>query len=442
MMLGSEGSLQELAGGLRLKVRIQHPDVHERTDRRGSYWYFRYWDDVFQPDHTTKAVRRFRVIGPSRGDNRLSKKQAEVERDKFLAKINKPTIQEKIADGLVLFSKMVEKYKAAHVEAEVAGRFLLAKPTRLKYLIHLEQRIVPRWGDRRLCEIPPDEVQQWLFETCDSWHMMNDLRGIMSGIYTKAEEWGYWPEGRRNPISRVKIGEKWSVRPERILTEEETVRVLARVSDPNLLVVETAIATGARISEILGLKWRHVDLRSGVIHIEQRNWRGDIDDPKSKTSKRPLTLGYLVDRFRLKATTDGAQPDRWVFVRTDGSWLTLWDSGVRQALKRAAAAEDCDFPGLGPHSFRRANITWRQEVGGSSIEASKIAGHSTVRMTEEYTKIQLGRQEELTRLIQERLASAGAKLSGEHGADSEIPAPPSSKFVELDVTAAGLQTIH
>ena len=54
----------------------------------------------------------------------------------------------------------------------------------------------------------------------------------MSGIYTKAAEWGYWPEGRRNPISRVKIGEKWSVRPERILTEEETVKVLARLSDP------------------------------------------------------------------------------------------------------------------------------------------------------------------------------------------------------------------
>jgi hypothetical protein len=57
--------------------------------------------------------------------------------------------------------------------------------------------------------------------------MMNDLRGIMSGIYTKAEEWGYWPEGRRNPMSRVKIGSKWSVRSERILTEKETVKVLA-----------------------------------------------------------------------------------------------------------------------------------------------------------------------------------------------------------------------
>jgi integrase len=407
MMLADDGNLLSLTGGLKLKVRIQHPGVHERTDRGEPHWYFRYWDDVLRPDGTLKPIRRIQSIGPSRGDNRLSKKQAEVERDKFLARLNKPTIEEKIADGLILMSKMVEKYRAAHVEAQVAGRFLLAKPTRLKYLLHLEQRIVPKWGDRRLAEIRPDEVQQWLFETCESWHMMNDLRGILSGIYTKAEEWGYWPEGRRSPISRVKIGQKWCVRPERILTEEETVRVLARLSDPNLLVVETAIATGARISEILGLTWQHVDLERGVIYIVQRNWRGDIDDPKSRTSKRPLTLGYLIDRYRVKAASDCAKPEKWVFVRTDGSGLPLWDSGVRQALKRAAAADGCDFPGLGPHSFRRANITWRQEVGGSSIEASKIAGHSTVRMTEEYTKIQLTRQEELTRRIQERLASAG-----------------------------------
>ena len=422
-MLATEANLLSLTGGLRLKVRIQHPKVHERTDRRGSYWFFRYRDDILQADGSTKAVRKFRVIGPSSGENRLLKKQAEVERDKFLAKINKPTLQEKIADGLVLFSKMVEKYRAAHVEAQVAGRFLLAKPTRDKYVIHLEQRIVPKWGSRRLIEISPDEVQQWLFETCDSWHMMNDLRGIMSGIFTKAEEWGYWPEGRRNPISRVKIGEKWSVRPERILTEEQTVKVLARLNDPNLLILETAIATGARISVLLGLKWCHDDLQGGVLRIVQRNWRGDIDDPKSKKSKRPLTLGYLVDRYRLKAISDKAQPDTWVFVRTDGSGLPLWDSGVRQAMKRAAVEEGCDFEGLGPHSFRRANITWRQEVGASSIEASKIAGHSTVRMTEEYTKVQLKRQDATTRLIQERLANVGAKPEVANGSGKHAPVP-------------------
>jgi integrase len=90
----------------------------------------------------------------------------------------------------------------------------------------------------------------------------------------------------------------------------------------------------------------------------------------------------------------------------------MWDSSVRKELHRAAAAEGCDFPGLGPHSFRRANITWRQEVGGSSIEASKIAGHATVRMTEEYTIVQLGRQEELTRRIQEKLIRARERAAG------------------------------
>ncbi len=80
-----------------------------------------------------------------------------------------------------------------------------------------------------------------------------------------------------------------------------------------------------------------------------------------------------------------------------------------KVVKRAADAEGCDFPGFGPHSFRRANITLLQAVGGSSIEASKMAGHSTVRMTEEYTKIQLTRQEEPTRLIQDRFANVGGR---------------------------------
>src|SRR5205807_5138656 len=72
----------------------------------------------------------------------------------------------------------------------------------------------------------------------------------------------------------------------------------------------------------------------------------------------------------------------------------MWDSGVRNALKLAAVAESCDFLGLGPPSLRRANITWRQEVGGSNIETSQIAGHANTKITEEYTVVQLRRQEE------------------------------------------------
>jgi hypothetical protein len=89
----------------------------------------------------------------------------------------------------------------------------------------------------------------------------------------------------------------------------------------------------------------------------------------------------------------------------------LWDSGVRDALYQAAEAEGCDFPGLGSHSFRRANITWRQQVGGSAIEASKIAGHD-LEMTGEYTFVAPECQNELTRRIQEKLASTSNKSQG------------------------------
>ena len=54
---------------------------------------------------------------------------------------------------------MVDKYKAAHVEAQVAGPFPAGEADALRSTqLHLEQRIVPKWGDRRLCEINPDEV--------------------------------------------------------------------------------------------------------------------------------------------------------------------------------------------------------------------------------------------------------------------------------------------
>src|SRR5882757_9588630 len=107
--------------------------------------------------------------------------------------------------------------------------------------------------------------------------------------------------------------------------------------------------------------------------------------------------------------------DEFVFQQKRAPGRPLWDSGVRDALHQAAEAEGCDFEGLGPHSFRRANITWRQQVGGSAIEASKIAGHSDLEMTGEYTFVTPERQNELTRRIQEKLAGIAARPHGKSG---------------------------
>jgi integrase len=137
-----------------------------------------------------------------------------------------------------------------------------------------------------------------------------------------------------------------------------------------------------------------------------------VDVPKTKNSRRVLTLGALVVRYKdWVKKQDITQPQQWLFAQDDDPQRPMWDSGVRKALKIAARAAGYDFLGFGLHSLRRANITWRQEVGASSIEASKIAGHSSVNMTNDYTHVQLKRQDDLTRRRQERVSKTIQKFS-------------------------------
>jgi len=70
---------------------------------------------------------------------------------------------------------------------------------------------------------------------------------IMSRVFYYAEGHGLWEEGKRSPASKAKLGKKHHKYERRILSFDETARVLARLEEPNLLVIETCIATGARI---------------------------------------------------------------------------------------------------------------------------------------------------------------------------------------------------
>jgi integrase len=412
MIFGTRGSLHLLAGGLHVKARVQHPQVKPRKDRQGWPWVFRYWSDEVQHDGKTKILRKYQAVGPSKGEGALTKKQAEIERDKFLAKLNAPTVEEAVQQvattGVALFGEVARMYKDGYL-----GRGnQIAKPTRDKENFYLDEYIIPKWGTLRLSQIQPKAVEDWLHATFDSWWTMHGVRAIMSRVFYYAEGHGLWEEGKRSPASKAKLGKKRYKNERRILSFDETARVLSHLDEPYLLIIETCIATGARISEVLGLTWKSVNLDDGTIKIVQRVWHQDIGRPKSEDSKRLLGIGDLVPRYRAKAAAGHATPESFIFQQKRALGKPLWDSGVRDALHQAAQAEDCDFPGLGPHSFRRANITWRQQVGGSAIEASKIAGHSDLEMTGEYTFVTPERQNELTRRIQHKLANAADKNRG------------------------------
>src|ERR1700674_3186037 len=295
MMLGAEDSLHMLAGGLRVKARVQHPQVKPRKDRKGWPWVFRYWHDEIQSDASVKTFRKYQALAPSKGDGAITKKQAEVERDKFLAKLNTPTVEaavEQVATtGVALFGEVAKMYEQGYLGRENQ----IAKPTREKEEFYLDEYIIPKWGALRLNQLQPKAVEDWLHGTFGSWWTMHGVRAIMSRIYHYAEGHGLWEEGKRTPPSKAKIGRKRYKRERRILSFDETARVLARLDFTNRLIIEICIATASRISEVLGLEWRHVNLDAGSIKIAQRVWHQDLGRPKSEDSKRILGIGNLLE---------------------------------------------------------------------------------------------------------------------------------------------------
>ncbi len=418
-----EGTLHPLTGGMKAKVRVQHPKILEAKFRQGWMWFFRYYADQEQPDGSIKTVRKKQAVGFSRGEEKITRKEAEVERDKFLNKRNAPTdeaAEEKLrAAGVVLVKEVAKMFEEGYLSREKH----LSRATRDKDKILLNNYIVPKWGNFRLNQIRQQAVEDWLHSTFDSWFTMYSVRALLSRLYYYAEGYGLWEEGKRSPASKAKIGKKRYKYERRILTFEETARVLARMGPTLKLVLELCIATGARISEILGLQWKHVDLEKAIIRIEQRVWHQDVSRPKTEDSRRLLGIGDTVVALRERAREMRATPEAWVFPQKTAPKKPMWDSTVREALHEAADAEGCDFKGLGPHSFRRANITWRQEVGGSAIEAARIAGHRDLEMTSLYTFVAPERQNELTRRIQQRLAEAGKQERTEQSAATSDARP-------------------
>src|ERR1017187_7648969 len=220
MIFGPEGNVRVLAGSLQVKARVQHPQVKPRKDRQGWPWVFRYWSDEVQPDGSGKTLRKYQSVGPSKGEGALTKKQAEVERDRFLAKLNAPTmeaaVQQVAATGVAFLCEVAKMYETGYL----GRKDQIARPTREKEVFYLHQYIVPRWGELRLKQLQPQAVEDWLHTTFDSWWTRHGVRAIMIRVYTYAEGHGLWEEGKRSPVSKAKLGKKRYKRERRILSFE------------------------------------------------------------------------------------------------------------------------------------------------------------------------------------------------------------------------------
>lgn len=149
---------------------------------------------------------------------------------------------------------------------------------------------------------------------------------------------------------------------------------------PLLDVVDMLLATGARIGEVLALRWADVDLEAGTVTITGTVAMTDAkparpfrqEHPKSSSSRRALTLPdhavALLTRRRVAA--EGNAHDV-VFPTRTGSVMdpSNFRSRLRDALKPAGLAW------VTPHTFRRTVATALDAAESTRVAADQL-GHA------------------------------------------------------------------
>jgi integrase len=358
--------------------RYQDPKILIRSDVSRPFYYIQ----PYVPVLTAAGMVRKRQNIQLGFCDEMTMRKAKARKEQIMATVNAGRF---IIQSQIPFGDLVQRFLDLHVPT-------LGPATQDDYRNKIKKHILPTFENCRLCDITTDAVQLWLNEKAASglaWWSRRGLRNIMSSIFTQAEKWRLW-DGR-NPCERVNVGrqsEKWV---KRIPKSEDLKKFLDALADTAICTAEgaryivlTAVASGLRISEILGLQPGDIDSQKQTIKVA-RGWRrGSVVEPKSAASRRVRKISGLAEELLRFAA--GKSDDAFIFGRADRDGEPPDDRDLQQHVFRPAAESVGIYrPGFGMHTFRRLNITWRQEAGATPFEAQKAAGHAQPSTTWMYT---------------------------------------------------------
>jgi integrase len=354
--------------------------------RRGSRWYAIVDLDRENGKRQQKYVRLERQI--------TTKKKADVELNRIITELNSG---EFVPPSNLTVSKLLTEHWLPHAKTTVGGK------TYQRYQEIVKKKLVPAFGKTQAGKLQPGQVQQsydaWLnsglsAQTVKHHHavLRNAMRyGVRMGLVV------------RNVTDRVKPPALKSAEM-LCLDEKQSLHLLREVKGTDLeSIVTVALFSGLRRSELLGLRWKDVDVAESTLTVRQglQETRGDLQpgkryrptvlefkEPKTTKSRRTITLDASVmaslkrhkakqNSIRLRLEGGYAEDLDLVFCADDGKPLKP-DTVSKQF---AAAVKRVEIPYIRFHDLRHSHATQLLRAGVHFKIVSERLGHASVAIT-------------------------------------------------------------
>lgn len=166
------------------------------------------------------------------------------------------------------------------------------------YRQYSEHHLIPTLGRIRLAKLTAQQVQAMMNEKLQAGlapRTVQYLRAILRRALGQALKWGLVARNVATLVDPPKVTHQ-EVQP---LSPDEVRTFLAGIRGERLEPLYiTAIATGMRQGELLGLRWQDVDLDLGMLRVHQTLQRiaGELvyGEPKSARSRRTISLPAFV----------------------------------------------------------------------------------------------------------------------------------------------------
>lgn len=235
------------------------------------------------------------------------------------------------------------------------------------------RHLSPAFGARPLALIKRPEIEDWLrglLERGFAPASCNRFLAVLKTICAVAENRGFLSPGQ-SPCLGISAF-RLSLARERYLSRSEAERLMSALKNsnhPHALVLRLLLLTGARKSEIIRARWKHVDLEQRILTV-----------PVSKSGKaRHIILSDAAIEI-ITSLPRGASP--WLFPgHSRGkplSDLYLFWKNLRQELNL------CD---VRIHDLRHSFASFLVNAGHPLYEVQKMLGHADPRTTMRYAHL-------------------------------------------------------